>query len=187
MMGTVYTIIQNFTQLFKWWVVISPWEQAVRVRLGKQIKVLDAGVHLRIPFADIVYLQSTRLRLTLLPTQTLITKDGKALTVAGNVGYTIDNILKLYMSLHHAQDTLVAMAQQAIASSVCRSSSDVLSPDALGKAASESLNFESYGLGEAQVNITDFAFVRTYRLISDQRWGGAGDYLTTNSRLGGTA
>lgn len=52
-------------------------------------------------------------------------------------------------------------------------------PEILGKLAAASLHFEDYGLGEVELRVTDFAAVRTYRLISDQRWGGYADALET--------
>lgn len=63
-MNELFGAIFRFFRQFQIWVVVAPWEQAVRVRLGKHLSVLNAGVHLKLPFADLVYLQSVRLRIS---------------------------------------------------------------------------------------------------------------------------
>ena len=49
-MEAVNQIIQFIKQLFSWWFIVTPWEQAVFVRLGKNIKVLHGGFYFKIPF-----------------------------------------------------------------------------------------------------------------------------------------
>ena len=167
--GSITNLLNSLANLLTWWVVISPWDEAVRVRLGKHLKVLQGGLHLRIPFIDIIYRQSIRLRILHLNTQTTITKDGKALTIGGTVGYSIVDILRLYQTLHNAQDTLMNLASATIAQCIHERDAVELSPRVIGDMASQQLNFEQYGLASAGVKITDFAIVKSYRLIQDQR------------------
>ncbi len=41
--------------------------------------------------------------------------------------------------------------------------------------------FTQYGIASDGIRLTDFAIVRTYRIINDQRWG-IGDVLDTTRR-----
>lgn len=182
MLNTIWNFFERFVNLFKWWVIVNPWEQAIRVRLGKHVRLLNAGPHWKLPI-DKVFVQSTRLRILSMPIQTLTTRDNKTLTLSVTVGYCIDNIEKLYRELHHADDTLTNLTQGIIANYVGTHTAAECEPQRLKDAATGALAFERYGLGSAQVYITDFAFVRTYRLIQDQRYY-RGDNLTTNAPMG---
>lgn len=175
-MGAIIESLKQLGQIFQWWIVIAPWEEGLRVRLGRRITILHAGPHLRVPFIDAVYVQSTRRRIVNLPIQTVTTRDGKTLTFSGTLGYSIADVLKLYSTLHHAHDTIQNFALQALAERVSVEDAERLSAGALG---SLTLDLAPYGISETKISVTDFAFVRTYRLISDQKWGGYGDTLST--------
>jgi hypothetical protein len=176
-METFTALLKQISQIFTWWVSVSPWEQALRVRLGKHVCRLEPGPHLRIPFVDVVFVQSVRLRVASMGMQTVMTKDRKALSVGAAVGYAIENIEQLYQTLHHAQDTITNLAELAIAEAVANRNADELTPKLLSEAATASIGLRDFGLSSVSVRVTDFAFVRTYRLISDTRWGNHGDSL----------
>lgn len=55
-------LIEFIQRMFVWWVIVQPWEKGIHVRMGKRVKVLNEGIHLRIPFIDQVNIQTTRLR-----------------------------------------------------------------------------------------------------------------------------
>lgn len=61
-MNAFVEILRSFWRCFIWWVVIQPWEQGIRVRLGKKRVRLEPGIHFRIPYLDAVFKQSNRLR-----------------------------------------------------------------------------------------------------------------------------
>ena len=93
-MEAVNQIIQFIKQLFSWWFIVTPWEQAVFVRLGKNVKVLHGGFYFKIPFIDQVYIQSIRLRAIDMPIQTISTKDGKTITIKSVMNYAINDIIR---------------------------------------------------------------------------------------------
>ena len=67
----------------------------------------------------------------------------------------------------------------AIAEFVQQHDCATCTPDAIAAHATTSIRFEEFGLGDARVWITDFAMVRTFRLINDGRWwSGAGSLNT---------
>jgi regulator of protease activity HflC (stomatin/prohibitin superfamily) len=154
------------------WVVVLPWQQALRVRAGAHVRVLTGGIYFKIPIFDVIQVESVRRRTSMVPTQTLSTADGHTVTVAAVIGYAIGDVERLYRSLHHAEDTIVQTAQGEIASDVAgRARSDV-EPEQLGRAISRRMAdvFADYGLVDVEVRITDFAYVRAIRLIQDTRW-----------------
>lgn len=185
-MTTILQLIRQLFTAFRWWVVIMPWEQAVRVRLGRRVRILRGGVYLRVPFIDEVFTQSVRRRMLHLPTQTIATRDGKTVTLGGAVSYEIVDILRLYSTLHDAASTIENLCQCAVAEVVLALPADECRPALIGSGATKLVAFEKYGLGAAAICVTDFAFVRTLRIINDQRYGFSGALNTTGVGPGTT-
>lgn len=182
-MTTFAQMLASFFRLFRWFITVSPWERGLRVRLGKHVRLIEPGWHFIIPYVDKVYVQSVRRRVTDLSKQTLTTRDGKTITVAGSLGYEITDIRKLYESLHHPEDTLANMTQAAIADFICRHDVGDLGVDDVTHAITDEMDFEQYGISNTNVVFNDFAVVRTYRIIGDyggNRWG---DSLNTQQTV----
>ena len=173
----LYDIFAKVGGLFRWWVVVAPWEQAVRVRLGKRATLLHPGLHLRIPGLDRVYRESVRLRTVDLGLQTISTTDGKTVTLSGFIRYKVVDLLEVMNALHHPEDTLADEAMGAIAKCVQTSMAASVTPSAVEEAATLAVQDIGYGLGCMSVGITDFAFVRTYRIIQEaRRWNKGEQY-----------
>lgn len=154
------------------WATVQPWEQAIRVRLGKRVRRLSPGLHLRIPIVDQVHTQTSAWRASLISTQTLSTKDGATIVTGGNVGYRIADIEALYRSLHHAEDTISQVASAALAEQIQRLTKEEATPELVAERATLAVRekLSAFGLAEIELRLTDFAFVRVHRLVMDQRW-----------------
>lgn len=174
MTASLQQILNGITHLFTWWVTVDPWEQGLRVRFGKKTTLLSPGVHLRIPIIDQIFKQTVRRRFSAVPTQTLTTADGKTVTVAGSLGYTIIDLERLYATLHHAEATLEAEAQGIISDYIIRMEYEGFTPSALQAFVEDNLDFECYGIGSPEFIITTFVQVKTIRLLM----GEPRDYTT---------
>jgi hypothetical protein len=182
-MSELVQAILRFLRSLKIWVIVSPWEQAVRVRRGKLVTVLNAGLHVKIPILDVVYVQSTRLRFTSCDRQTLTTLDGKTVTCAAAIGYEIADLEKLYRTAHHAEDTIRQMTRGAIATYLSRTNAAQLELACCSMGVRGLIDLTLFGLTVKEIVVTDLAIVRTYRLIGD--YGGAyvtGQPLDTESK-----
>ena len=168
-MNALQSLLQGLKDLFTWWFTVAPWEQAIRVRLGKRVKVLYPGAHVRLPILDRLYLQSVRLRTADIPMLTVTTKDGHPVSVAGNLFYRITDVLKLYTTLHHAQEAVVDMAASAITGAIHEMRKEDCTIKAVEEAATSGVDFKEYGINSTAIHLTDFAFVKTYRLIHDTK------------------
>lgn len=145
-----------------------PWEQAIRIRFGRHSKLLDAGLHFKIPFFDSVYVQTTRLRVTNLPMQTISTKDDKTVTISMALGYSITDIQQLFNTLYHPESTLSNICNGEISEYVSSHDLRDCRPVLLEKAVREKIEiFKDYGIRIDYFKVVGFANVRTYRLISD--------------------
>ena len=179
-MNMIIELLRQFFISIRPWLIVAPWEQSVRVRAGKHVRLLSAGVHLRIPVLDINHIQSTRTRVTWLPKQTLSTTDGKVVSLMGAVSYSITDIGLLYNSMHHAEDTLRSLAMRAIADDIFVRHSSMLSADSISQRVTEKLQtWNNYGLGNINISVVEMAVVKSYRLIGDQGVWSAGTSLST--------
>jgi regulator of protease activity HflC (stomatin/prohibitin superfamily) len=169
-MEIVNQIIQFLSKIFNWWVIIMPWEQAVFVRAGKNSKKITKGMYLKVPFLDSVYIQTVRKRMIDMPVQTMSTKDGQAITIRSVVGYSIKDIEKLYNTISHPEMTIQGLVMSKIGEYInARTSKDINIKELEGIISNE-VSKEDYGLSDINVNITNFAIVKTFRLIQDQSW-----------------
>ena len=178
-MNWLESIFLGLKKLLTWWVIVAPWEQAVRVRLGKRVTLLSAGVHWRLPVIDKFYIQSVRLRTADLPMLTVTTKDGYPVSVAGNLFFEIVDMLKLYETLHHAQEVMVDIASSAITKTIHGLNKEECTTQAIEESASALLDLGQYGINSSAIHLTDFAFVKTYRLIQDTKQKGWDNLLNT--------
>jgi regulator of protease activity HflC (stomatin/prohibitin superfamily) len=180
-MSALSQILSGFRNLFQWWIVLAPWEAAVRVRGGRAVTVLGAGIHLRIPFLDRLFVQSTRFRISDLPIQTVTTEDGHTLTLKGQVGYRIKDIERLYNAVHAAEATVVSVVQSEISEYLVNHPIISATPSMVRKAvdAAVAKRLQGFGLADCEVSITDYARVKTYRLITQDIWSPGGPTLDT--------
>ena len=180
-MTSIKELFSQFSNLLRWWVTIAPWEQAIRVRGGKKTIVLGPGIHLRIPFLDRIFRQSVRRRFSSCPVQTLTTADGKALTICGTLGYSIDDVGLLYNTLQHAEAAIESEAQGLVSAYVIKHKLEECSPQKVQEHVETLLNLKKYGLKDVSFIITTFVSVRTYRLLQGEpRDWISGDSLNTN-------
>lgn len=180
-MTAIIDLLRSFWRLFIWWTVTMPWELAIRVRLGKGRQRLGPGLSFRIPYADVIFKQSVRLRYATTTPQTISTRDGFALTVSGQLGYAIVDIDKLYDTLQQGENALRAMAQGAIAQYVFQHDLTECSPAEVERGVAAMLDLAKYGLEYHALQLTTFCRVKTYRLIMDNHENVWEDLLNTRS------
>jgi len=177
------TIVEQIRQLigglFQWWITIAPWQQGVRVRFGKRTKLLRPGVHFKMPLFDLIYMQPIRLRAQYVESQTLTTADGKTVAMAAAIQYEIKDLLTLYRTVHNAHDTIAQQVQATLASYVFLHRLDELKPQDAEKHLFNTMDLSQYGLKVHKFQLTNFAVVRTYRLIS----GEIGSFTGYDQRL----
>lgn len=184
MFNTLNQIISQALSLFQWWIVIAPWEMAIRVRRGKRITVLGPGMHFRIPVLDRFFVQSTRKRFLNTPTQTVTTLDHQAVTVSGGTAYVIDDIAKLYSTLCDAQDVVQTETLGLVAEYIATRTYGVITPHTVAEYVNQNLNLDRYGLGDVKFVITDYVCVKTYRLITSnpKDWNSSQALNTDNEK-----
>lgn len=179
-MGSIKELLQYLFNAVKFWIIVQPWEQGLRVRFGRFVKQLKGGLYFRIPYIDSLYIQSVQLRVIQLPMQTLTSKDLKTITINGVIGYSICDVEKLYKTLYHPEFTLSNLAMSELAEFIYHNCLADIKPKAIEMAVSKKLHAGDYGIKIKYFRLTSFAVVRTYRLIQDQSWCAEG--MTLNEK-----
>lgn len=163
-------LLEYLKQLFTWWIVLSPWENGIRVTLGKKMQLLTPGFWVTLPLIHRTYIQSIRLRVMDGSVQTLTTKDGLTVTMAMCVGYTISDVVKLYETLQEPGNTIANIAQGEAAQVISTRKGSELSPSGIERIVTDKLNESDFGIRFDYCKITTFAMVKTYRLIGDKHY-----------------
>ncbi len=177
----MFTAFENVLRLigkfFVWLYIIEPWEMSIRVRLGRRTDVLGPGVHLRIPFIDTVYTQHVRMRAVGIASQTVSTSDGHTVTFAGSLRYKVGDILAMYQNVHSPRDTINQVVRGLVTDYVVDNALADCGPRKITDHVNSKLEMEQYGLEDTSFFLTDFAKVKTYRLIN----GDLDSYYTEDS------
>lgn len=111
------TVLENFTRLAPIRIIHS-YEQGVKFRFGKDIALLEAGVHVFVPFFESIETDSTATRYIITPLQDLITKDNVLVSTSGSLSYSVYDFRKHWVKLQDREDSLMNLTQRAIADSV---------------------------------------------------------------------
>lgn len=181
-MNIVKDIIDYLSKLFTWWVIVMPWEQGIRVTLGKKQILMNKGVYLKLPFVHHVFIQEKRLRVINVPIQTISSKDGFALTISCAVGYSIEDITKLYSSLYQPDMTIINIVASKISEFICSNDLKLCIPSSIEEQINKSIITTDYGLKYEYVRIINFACVKTFRIIQDQSYSYEGLELSNNNK-----
>lgn len=170
-MNQIKDFFEYIFNVFKIWVIIQPWEQGLIVRTGKRVRKVNGGIYFKLPYLDSVYVQETRTRMVQVCIQTLTTKDLKTITINSGFGYKIVDLEKLYNSLYHPEGTITNMSMGYVSDFVWENNLMDINPISIEKFVLEKLNKENYGIKFEYFKITNFASVKTFRLIQDgQSW-----------------
>lgn len=169
-MNQVQQFLEYLFNSFKIWVIVQPWEAGLRVRLGKRIKKLKKGIYFKIPYLDSVYVQEIRQRVVNMPVQTVTTLDDKTVTFSAVIGYTVDNIEKLYQTLYHPEQTIINIAMSESTEHLRKINLKEISFDEIETKILDKINSSTYGVNINYYKMTNFASVRTFRLIQDGNW-----------------
>lgn len=170
MMTAVNEIFGFLGKLVKWWFIVMPWEQAIFIRSGKKTKLLGPGLYFKIPFLDLVFLQTIRTRMVDIPFQTITTKDFKTLTIKTTIGYSISDMFKLYNTLAQPEFYLASLTSSHVSDFIVKSNFVEISPLTLENYVNSKMNAEQYGLQDFKMHLTGWAEVRTYRIIQDSSY-----------------
>jgi regulator of protease activity HflC (stomatin/prohibitin superfamily) len=109
--GAVVVLVVLYLSYF----IVRQWERVALIRLGRIVKIEDkAGLHLRIPFIDRLYVVDMRMQTIQLKGQTTITKDNISVSIDTVVFTKVEDPEKVILQIEDYKDAVAKYAQTSI-------------------------------------------------------------------------
>lgn len=171
-MNSLFDWLAKVVSSWRFWVVIPPWDVGVRIRLGKNAVALEPGLHLRLPFIDVITLVNTRLRVIASPVSVVGSSGSRCRVRRANAGIRVVNPV-LAMMAYSDPSAVVAARLQA---------------EAMNSETTEEClralraHFDPQLVVVEFVNFTESAEARMFRIV-DEGWAvNMGDGLDAGER-----
>lgn len=166
-MNALFDWLISIITEFKFWIIVQPWERAIRTRRGRSPIVLSDGLHFRIPVVDLVRILNNRLRTYVFPSQTIETIDGRPVTCAGVVGFRISDPLEAHMAMMEPETVVSALSQRCVANYITTRKYASITVAEMNEHIAAELASMTEGLVFDFVSITEFGAFRTIRLLQE--------------------
>jgi regulator of protease activity HflC (stomatin/prohibitin superfamily) len=149
--------------------VVNQTDKGVLLRLGKFVKVLEPGIHPKIPFADEITPHSVLWTTQSLPAQSLTTKDGKDVVVKAVIKYKVVNVETFLLEVWDAIDAISDMTQGIIFDTIKEKTWEELQTTDLKKEITRKARNEAkrWGIEVETVTLSDLAKLTSIRLLND--------------------
>lgn len=169
MFDRLIDIFLQFLDLFKFWVVLDPFEQGVLLRLGNYEDVIGNGFHWILPFnIDNVLVDNVVPRTVNLGEQGLTTADGKTITVSAVVTAKISDIRKALLEVEHVDEALMDSCYATIGDLIVSHDWDTIRTAEFTETVTKACRKQAwrYGLEVLRVQFADRIPCRAFRLLS---------------------
>lgn len=149
--------------------IVNQQNKALRLRFGKYNKILEPGIHFKIPFFDEVFDQHVLWTTHSMPSQSLTTKDGKDVVIKGIIKYKISDYKTYTLEVWDATDAISDMTQGIIFDIVKYKTWEELQHEDLKNSITRKARLEAkrWGIEIETVTLSDLAKIRSIRLLSD--------------------
>lgn len=168
MLDWLKELLQTLWQDLRPWYVVDQYERGVRLRLGRFTgRVLEPGLHFKIPFADNV-LTAFWVPTTLdLSEQTVTTGNNVQLVIEATIKYEVEDAAKVLLEVGSASDALADMAKGIIRRCAVQSNWPDTNGEEYEKLVNRKIKLEAkrWGLRVHEVSIVSMAPMRSIRLL----------------------
>jgi len=165
----ILDFVIQFAELFKFWIILEPYEAGVQTRLGKFVKVLEPGLHWLIPFSvDKTLHEHTTPRTTHLRDQSVTTTDGKQISFAAVITHQIHDVKTCLLEVEDAEHAIYDSCSGAIAHELSNMSwAEVIEGDNATDRATKACRKRGfrYGIAVNSVQFATLALTKTIRLM----------------------
>lgn len=154
------------------WFTVRPWEQGVRLWMGKNRRLLGPGFYFKVPVLHQALVFPIRLRTAIVPMQTLRSKDGRTVTISLILKYRVADLFLVLDTLHNPEATLGHIVQGSVSDLVPTLESQQVTTERIRASAKSAVDAKALGIDEFDVLVSDNADLsgRTLRLIQEGRW-----------------
>ncbi len=151
--------------------IVHAYERGVKFRFGRDVAELAPGVHWFWPFFESVESVNIAPETRNLPTQSVVSKDGKAVSFSCNICYRIVDARRMYVSVQDFDHALEAYAMVHMAAGIGQRTIAAVKREReeIETELAESLTAKvsEWGAAIEWVGLTDLVEARAYRLFGD--------------------
>lgn len=170
MFDKLVDLLVGCVDLFRFWVIIAPYESGVKLRLGKFIKVLDPGWNWMIPLGIDQYEHEHIVpRTHTLDPQSVTLKDGRQVGFQAVITYKVRDIKVALLEVEDSEHAIKDACAGTIAHTVAMCTWDELvqGDDWVDRvtAAARKRGFR-FGLEITSVQFATLALVKTLRILN---------------------
>lgn len=148
---------------------VKQYDNGIFLRMGKFKKVVKPGVVWKLPFIDKIECQTIVTTTLSVPTQSVITKDKKALVVKAVVKYKIVDVEKFMLTVYDAHDAIGDTAQSIIKTLIAEKDFDECTSNDFDNSVTKKLRNEvkHWGIDIEKVTLTDIGQIKSLRLFNE--------------------
>lgn len=149
-------------------VIVNQFDKAVLLRRGLFVRVLEGGIHFKIPFVDEVMHQTYVTTTMNLPAQSLLTKDKKHIVVKAIIKYNVFDVKVLLLETWDAVDAISDTTQGIIKDVIMDSELAGIDKD-IDNAITIKARREAkkWGVDIEKVTFTNIGEIRSIRLFNE--------------------
>lgn len=119
MLDRLVELLISGLNLFRFWVVLDPYEKGVLLRLGRFIRVIEPGLTWVWPFdIDHVLTESVVMQTKSLGNLATTTVDGKKVGFECIVSYKISDIQKALLTVYRVEDAILDACQGVVGTTI---------------------------------------------------------------------
>jgi regulator of protease activity HflC (stomatin/prohibitin superfamily) len=162
-------LVTDFAYLFRFIAIVRDYEGAVVLRLGRYKRTLEPGWYFVAPFkVDEVLTTVVTPSTTNLPAQTVTTADDVQVSVAAIVTWEVSNVRKLLLESAEHQEAMLDTSLGLVARSVMAVTWRDLGTEEFRRTLRRDVKTKAkrWGIRVLDVQLTDIARTRTFRLLS---------------------
>jgi predicted amino acid-binding ACT domain protein len=160
-----------------WWLQLTPiiiirdYEKAVLLRFGKFKKVLEPGIHFKIPMFDEVIDQHVVTTTLSLDAQSLYTADKQNIVVKGLVKYKIADVKIFLLEVWDAQDAISDMSQAIIKNVIMSMTLDECTDSELDNTLTKKVRVEAKKWG-VEVEVRELELGERQKILIEKGYSG---------------
>jgi regulator of protease activity HflC (stomatin/prohibitin superfamily) len=161
-------LVTGWLDLFRFWVIVEPFEAGVVTRLGVFRREIAPGLHWLIPFGvDHALTEYTVPRTASLGDQSTTTRDGKNIGFHAVVTFKISNVQKALLEVHDVTDAIIDSAQGIVGTTLSGMSWEEIHNSSASEALTSACRKRAFRFGvEIQaVQLASLGIVRNIRLM----------------------
>lgn len=170
MFDRLVELIIQFADLFRFWIILDPFEQGVLLRLGKFVRVLEPGFHWVYPLhIDHVMFESVVPTTHSLGNESITTKDGKAVSFHAVITYQVSDVEKALLSVHDTDHALVDACRGEVARTLMAHTWEEIIQDGIYDDLTKACRKRGWkwGIEIISVQLASLSLAKNIRLISN--------------------